>query len=77
MEAKIDKGNLIITLSLEEPRLSSSGKNLLVATSRGVQRSTVRVRGRVVSVVANAFIKPDDAAKNKDSKIRRKKRREA
>ena len=61
MESRIEDGKLVIELSLEKPRLSSTGKTLLVASTRGVQRSTSRFKGKTISIVANAFIFPDSA----------------
>lgn len=61
MDARIEDGKLVIELPLEKPRLSSTGKTLLVASTRGVQRSSARVKGRAVSVVVNAFIPRDSA----------------
>jgi hypothetical protein len=55
MEVKIRKGNLIIILPLEKPRPSASGKTMLVASSRGVRRTAIRLDGELLSVVANAF----------------------
>jgi hypothetical protein len=62
MKAKVKNGNLLIELKLQNPRPSSTGKTLLVASTNGVRRSTALVDGREISVVANAFIFPDDTA---------------
>jgi hypothetical protein len=59
MESRIEDGKLVIELTLERPRPSATGKTLLVASTRGVQRSTARFKGKTISVVANAFIFPD------------------
>ena len=59
MEAQIENGRLVIELPLEKPRPSSTGKTLLVASTRGVQRTTARLKGKPISVVVNAFIFPD------------------
>jgi hypothetical protein len=59
MEAKIRNGNLTIVLPVQDPKLSASGKNLVVASSRGVRQTTCRINGEIVSVIANAFIRPD------------------
>lgn len=60
MKVKMKDENLIITLPLKEPRPSRSGKKLLVATSRGPRPTGVRVDGKVVAVVAHAFIDRDE-----------------
>jgi len=58
MESRIEDGILVIELPLEKPRPSATGKTLLVASTRGVKRSTARVNGKTISIVANAFIFP-------------------
>jgi hypothetical protein len=68
MEVKIRKGNVLITLPMEEPRLSASGKNRVVASSYGVRNSTARVDGKIVRVTANAFIDADDKRAQKRAK---------
>lgn len=59
MEARIEGGKLVIELSLERPRPSSTGKTLLVASTRGVQRTDARLNGKPISMVVNAFIPRD------------------
>jgi hypothetical protein len=56
MIVEINKGRLIISLKPREPKASKSGKNLLVASTRGVNTSSVKVSGRTVRVTAHAFI---------------------
>jgi hypothetical protein len=84
MKAKIRNGSLIVTVSLiDPPRLSSSGKRLLVATSRGVCRTSLKIDKKPVDINLNAFIRPDkhrdknnpeiskSRARGKGSRIRR------
>ena len=56
METRIRNGNLIVVLPLEQPKLSATGKTLVVASSRGVRRTTCRIDGEIVCVIANAFV---------------------
>ena len=58
MQVKIVKGQVVITLPLQTPTLSASGKTLIVASSHGVKRSAVTLEGKELCVVANAFIYP-------------------
>jgi hypothetical protein len=58
METKIRNGNLVMVLPLEEPKLSASGKTLVIANSRGVRKTTCRLDGEIVCVIANAFVYP-------------------
>jgi len=56
MEAKIENGKLIITISLVEPHSSKSGKTLVVATSSGNKPTGALVNGKPVVVGLNAYI---------------------
>ncbi len=54
--AKIEDGQLIITADLEAPTPSASGKNLVVASSRGNLRTDALVDGKAVTIGFNAYI---------------------
>jgi hypothetical protein len=56
MNARIEDDNLVIELPLEKPHPSPTGKTLLVASTHGVQRTTARHKGKIISIVANAFV---------------------
>lgn len=60
METRIRNGNLIVVLPLEQPKLSATGKTLVVASSRGVRKTTCRLDGQILCVIANAFLYPDE-----------------
>lgn len=47
---------LVITIPLQTPRESSTGKSLIVATGSG--KTDCVVNGKQVSVTVNAYIKP-------------------
>jgi hypothetical protein len=70
---KVTKKNrrLIIDLPLKEPRTSASGKTRVVASSRGVRTTDVKIDGKVLCVSANAFFYPgteeDNGAAAKNS----------
>lgn len=52
------KGNkLVIELDLQEPTASASGKTLVVATTRGNQKTDVQIDGKPVTIGVNAYIK--------------------
>ena len=59
MTAEIKDKTLIITLPIRTPAPSKSGKTLVVATSSGIQATTVIVDGKVLKVGVNAFISKD------------------
>jgi hypothetical protein len=85
MKARIRNGMLTIVLQvIDPPRISKTGKRLLVASSRGVRRTSLRADNKPVDISAYAFIRPDEhqskkeweapksRARGKGSRIRRK-----
>ena len=75
MEAKIRNHNLVIILPLEEPRRSATGKTMVVASSHGVKKTASRVDGKIVCVVANAFVYPDVERDLPDSIVKKRRKR--
>jgi hypothetical protein len=60
MKVKKRKGMLIIKMNILNPlRKSNSGKNILVATSRGPKNTSVRIDGKPLIVSVNAYSHPD------------------
>lgn len=59
MEATIKDNKLIVTIPLNDPRPSSSGKTLVVASSSGGKKTGAKVNGQEVSVNITAWIKKD------------------
>lgn len=57
MKVTIEGKELVIRIPMCEPRPSSSGKTLVVATSGGNQTTTALVNGKPVVVGLNAYIK--------------------
>lgn len=56
LHAEIKDGKLIVTVDLETPHPSSSGKTLVVASSYGNQATTAIVNGKPVVIGLNAYI---------------------
>jgi hypothetical protein len=56
MKAEIKDGCLILTLPLQTPTLSASGKTYVVASSRGNKVTAATVGGKPVTVGVNAYI---------------------
>ena len=54
--AEIKDNNLVITIPLQKPELSSTGKTYIVASTRGFAHTTAVVDGKPVSVSVNAYI---------------------
>ena len=57
MKVEIKGNELIITVELQKPTPSASGKTLVVASSRGNQVTSVMIEGKPVIVGLNAYIK--------------------
>lgn len=58
MKVTIENNELVIRIPMCEPRPSSSGKTLVVASSGGNQATTATVDGKPIIVGLNAYIKP-------------------
>jgi len=56
MKAEIKNNQLIVTIDLQTPTLSSSGKTLVVASSKGNKVTEVMVQGKPVTIGLNAYI---------------------
>jgi hypothetical protein len=57
MTVEIKNGKLCIEIDLETPTPSSSGKTLVVASTRGNAVTSVMVEGKPVTIGLNAYIK--------------------
>lgn len=58
MKVTVEKGELVIRVPLrKEPQPSGSGKNLVVATSGGNQKTEALFNGKPITVGFNAYIK--------------------
>jgi hypothetical protein len=56
---KMEGKYLVIRLKAKKPRLSKSGKTMLVASTRGVKKSSVMLSGKPLRYIANVFIDLD------------------
>jgi hypothetical protein len=76
MGMKLKGEDLTITMKLKKPKPSNSGKSLLVASTRGVKKSGVIVRGKPVRFTASAFIyvetKRSSRSQKKSAKTRKR-----
>lgn len=57
MNAKIENGNLVITLPLQKPTRSKTGKSLIIASTNGFMKTGVEVEGKEISLSVNAIVK--------------------
>jgi hypothetical protein len=56
MKASIKGNTLTITMDLQEPTPSKSGKSRVVASTRGITNAGVKVDGHDLRIGVNAFI---------------------
>jgi len=57
MKVEIKGNDLIITIPMQKPTPSASGKTLVVASSHGNQPTSASVDGKPVVVGLNAYIR--------------------
>jgi len=57
MDVKIENGKLIIVIDLQEPTPSASGKNLVVASTRGNVVTDCVIDGKNVVIGLNAYVR--------------------
>ena len=57
MQVEIKGNDLVITIPMQKPTPSASGKTLVVASSHGNQPTSAQVDGRPVVVGLNAYIR--------------------
>jgi len=59
MKAEIKDGKLILTIDMQSPTRSASGKTLVVASSHGNQPTSAMIDGKPVIVGVNAYIRTE------------------
>jgi hypothetical protein len=57
MTAKIEGKTLVLTVDLQEPAPSASGKTLVVASTHGNVATTCTINGKPVTIGLNAYIR--------------------
>ena len=72
MKVKKRGQELVITIPLEKPKPSTSGRTLLVCSSRGVRPVGVSVEGKTLYLVLNGFIYPEERVPVGDTKNRQR-----
>jgi hypothetical protein len=76
-KAKLKDKVIIIELPLQEPKVSASGKGIVVATTRGPFNTGVEYKGSDLFIVANAYVKnptyngPDGVRRKKSKQVSR------
>jgi hypothetical protein len=56
IDVKIEKNDLVIRIPMQTPAPSSTGKSLVVATTRGNLTTTAQVNGKPLVIGLNAYI---------------------
>jgi hypothetical protein len=57
MKAEIKDNKLILTMDLQNPAPSKSGKTLIVATTNGFFTSTAQLDGKPIVCSVNCYVK--------------------
>ncbi len=61
MKVDFEKGYIVIRLKIGKPRPSSSGKSMLIASTRGPRPAKRKFKGKDLRVIANVFYtRPDN-----------------
>ena len=57
MQVEIKGNDLVITIPMQKPTPSASGKTLVVASSHGNQPTSAQVNGKPIILGLNAYIR--------------------
>ena len=72
IKAKLTDDVLKFYLALRKPKVSGSGKNLVIATTMGPAGTGVEYEGQPVLVVANAFVRNPENQAGKTQRAEKK-----
>jgi len=56
MNVEIKGKQLVVTIDMQEPAPSASGKTLVVASTHGNQATTATIKGKPIIIGLNAYI---------------------
>jgi hypothetical protein len=70
IKTKLTNDILKVYLPLRNPKVSASGKNIVIATTRGPAGTDVEYEGQEILVVANAFIKNSEHQARRTEKLK-------
>ena len=78
MKVRRRNRTLSITIPLlEEPRISGTRKSMLIASTFGVRRSKLKIKGHPIFYVANAFFYRAGRAGSTSSNVKRRRMKKA
>jgi hypothetical protein len=73
IKAKLKDKVLIIELPLQDPKVSGSGKNIVIGSTRGPKNAGIGYKGQDIYVIANAFVRNSEHPGGKTQKPSKKK----
>jgi hypothetical protein len=73
VKAKLKNDLLIIELPRQDPKVSGSGKSIVIGSTRGPKNTGVRYKGQDLCVVANAFVRNSEHTSGRTHAPRNKK----
>lgn len=65
MKVRIENGYLLIPLKLVKAHPSTSGKSMVIGSTRGPRPTGLKLRGKVIRIIANAFYDREQPHKSK------------
>jgi hypothetical protein len=68
LKSKLKDNVLCFQLPLQEPKVSASGKTVVVATTRGQVNTGIDYKGSDIILIANAYVANNKRRKAKDEK---------
>jgi hypothetical protein len=72
IKARLEDDVLKVYLPLREPKVSKSGKTMVIATTMGPAGTSVEYKGQQVLLVANAIIRNSEHKDGKTQQARKK-----
>ena len=57
LKARLKNNVLIIELPLQDPKVSGSGKSVVIVSTRGPKNTGIEFEGQDLYVIANAFVR--------------------
>jgi hypothetical protein len=73
LKAKVKNNALILELPLQDPKVSGSGKSVVIVSTKGPKNTGIEFEGQDLYLVANAFVRntADRGGKTKEKSKKR------
>jgi hypothetical protein len=72
VKAKLKNEYLIIELPRQEPKVSGSGKSMVIGSTKGPKNTGIQYKGQDLYVVANAFVRNSEHPRKKAHDLKSK-----